>query len=181
MYIHPSFHRPFIDNWFHPTCLGITEEDSSKFEEYFCKNCRDWGWTKKQFFESYFKNAPLQDFLPESKYVDKNGIIPKDSARFTMLDYLIMTIMLQLKMTHRLKTVTNFKNYLYELMDTAKFLPFNINGLICSLVKKFYFSQILDKILTITKAHIAIGPIESIFDPIESKFDQEKITNIKLK
>ena len=154
------------ENWFHCTCLQVSKKDINKGKQFHCQRCQDWASIRSQFFNKEDKQT--------CKTKDRNRIIPSSTKNFWILDYIIISIMLQEKINQILADTSNFEANYSNLLETAQFIPFKLSPLLTKLLENYSISSGINDVLF------------KYFPPQQDQYDSlvnqqnSRITNQKL-
>jgi len=146
---HFMFACDSCENWFHCTCLNISKKDVGKKHKFNCKRCQDWAHIRYQFFNKIEEEKPQNNHQNTSYKTtkDKNGIIPNNSRDFWIIDYVIISIMLEDKIAQIKADPINFEANYRNLLESAQFIPFKLSPLLTKLLENYCISYSIDDIL----------------------------------
>ena len=110
--------------------------------------------------------------------VDKYEVVPKDTLRFTVNDFLVVCIVLERQVVKRLSFNDDANSDMKALLDSAQYIPFNLNGFIGNVMKRYYFAEALDEIIeNVVPKNITQVP-EELFDKEKGKINQQELGRI---
>lgn len=158
------------DNWFHCTCLGLTEEQAQRLSPFFCNKCKDWAHLKQAFIE----NGTMQ-LESNIKVVDKSEVVPQDTSRFAINDFLVICLLLEIKVEQMIGQNVDIQTCVNAMLDTAKYVPFNLDGFIGSVLVKYYSAEMLDEMIEIVFSMNEITSMKSIFNKDKHTFNQNEV------
>ena len=116
--------------------------------------------------------------------MDSLELVPKDVSRFNIADFIALCIIIQIELNRRFYEISEYKveedlTLPKLLLDSAKYIPFNMNGLMSQLLKKPLLAQGLDQIVSHTVPLDDYGVIESIYNPETGNFEADKIEKLE--
>ena len=116
--------------------------------------------------------------------IDNVGAVPQDTSKFGIQEFVVVTIMMQIKLERQLSNIgtedgRTLESTLETFLDSAKHIPFNLNGVIINLLTKVILAQEVDRLVQEVTPLEKNGTVESGYILETSEFDPEEIGKLE--
>jgi len=113
-----------------------------------------------------------------AKTVDKSEVVPNDTSRFGINDFLVVCLILEVKIEQMIEQNVDIQTCLGSMLDTAKYIPFNLNGFICNILTKYFSAEMLDEMIETVFSMNEISAVKGAFDKNKHNFNQQELKKL---